>query len=83
MVSIDIQFMATCSIGSYKDCIKVYICECKIHLMDKVVQEEEKEGNEEHHSSVVDSENSSTGHRNCHSVIWSPVEAGLLNGMLK
>lgn len=55
MISIDIQFTATCSIGSYKDCIKVYICECKIRLMDKVVQEEEKEGNEEHYSSGVDS----------------------------
>lgn len=51
--------------------------------MDKVVQEEEKEGNEEHYSSMVDSKNSSTGHTNCHSVIWSPVEAGLLNGMFK
>lgn len=51
--------------------------------MDKVVQEEAKEGIEEHYSSMVDSENSSTGHTNCHRVIRSPVEAGLLNGMLK
>lgn len=83
MVNIDMQFTATCSIGSYKDSIKVYIWECKIHLMGKVVQEEEKESNEEHYSSMVDRKNSSTGHTNCHSVIWSRVEAGLLNGMLK